>query len=229
MGFTLTEMLAVMGIALVLMAATVGVLVAVAGHIGPEHAAMTLQSALNGTRAYAASKGLPARLVVESSLQKTDRGSIMTIEYREPTAGWVRVPNMEPVHLGAGMFALKSLPSGMASLRAPALPINPQAPTASERDAWNQYSADVFGAVASHAVGGGATAQGLITANEFSGAHTTFYVYFDPAGYLALSGSPYIQGSNTEALTLIQLTGRRLTEYLFYPLNRNTGTRLVFE
>jgi prepilin-type N-terminal cleavage/methylation domain-containing protein len=221
-GFTLTEMLAVMGIALVLMAGVVGVLVAVAGHLGPENAALALQAMLNGTRAQAASRMAPARLVLESSLAKIDRGTAMTMEYQEPGGGWVRVPNFEPVYLGRGMFALKGLPGGLAGLTAPAPPVNPQEPTSAERTAWDQYRADVYGAVADHA--GGANDQGILTADELAGAHGCFYVYFDPAGYLALG-----QPANTDAITLIQVTGRRLTEYLFYPLNRNTGARLVFE
>jgi prepilin-type N-terminal cleavage/methylation domain-containing protein len=221
-GFTLTEMLAVMGIALVLMAGVVGVLVAVAGHLGPENAALSLQAMLNGTRSQAASRMAPARLVLESSLAKIDRGTAMTMEYQPSGSAWVRVPNFEPVYLGRGMFALKGLPGGLAGLTAPAPPANPQEPTPAERTAWDDYRAGVYSKVANHA--GGANEQGIITGDELAGAHARFYVYFDPAGYLALD-----QSDNTDAITLIQVSGRRLTEYLFYPLNRNTGTRLVFE
>lgn len=226
-GFTLTEMLAVIGIGMVLMAGTIGALYALAGHIGPDNGAATLQAMLNATKAYAASHGVEARLVVESSMDNLENGSRLYVQYKEPDdAGWGNpvVAPVNEVNLGKNMVVLRDLPSGMPSLPS-AAPPKDRAPTAAEIDQWRDYRNDLMQALARHGfsdVSNGIIGQG----GDVRADQDEFYVYFEPEGYL--KRDPPADGAE-QVLLIVQIGGRRVKEYAFYPLNPNTGSRMLFE
>ena len=64
-----------------------------------------------------------------------------------------------------------------------------------------------------------------------------FYLVFDPTGYMVIDGTVLgtlgtgMTDQNTVqyGLTIIQLAGGKVSGYATYPMNPNTGTRLVFE
>ncbi len=218
-GFTLTEMLAVMGIGLILIAGTIGSLYALAGHIGPGTGVATLQSMLNATKAYAAAHSVEARLRLESSMEDLNSGTWMSIEYKDGST-WKTAP-IDKVPVGRNLIVLRNLPPGLR--RAPSPPPATRAPTQSEIDEWNQYYEDLMGELARH--GFNNVSNGIIGGDVKAG-QDEFYVYFEPEGYL--SPNPPSDGAR-QVLVIVQVGGRRVQEYEFCPLNPNTGTRMVFE
>jgi len=223
-AFTLTELLAVMAIGLILVAGSIGVLVALASSIGPSNAAAELQSMLNAARSYAASEKVSARLVLKTDASDLEHGTVMKIEYLPAgktnwTSESLAVPNRPSVSLGRSLFVLSLSTSDLTSLpTAPAAPADARNPTVAEQTSWRNYRAGVLSALKGKIYNPTGTPKPSVV----------FYVYFDPSGYLSLD----VAGQATTTpivLVIMQVGGNQVTEYMFYPLNPNTGTRLVFE
>ena len=205
-GFTLTELLAVIGIGLILVAGSVSVLVALSGRIGPRQAVGTVQSMLNGARFHAVSGQVKAAAVVfESEDAGAEHGTKLSIWIlKESESVWQPVPGAE-----------ESLPAGIFVINMPA----------------NLTSGD----------GGQVHREGL--AEDIKGARSSqpFYALFGPTGVmlddttgLSSSGLPsaFLGRVVTLGLAVFRVTGDdqdQIGDFVFYPLNVNAGTRLVFE
>jgi len=215
-GFTLTELLAVIGIGLILVAGSVSVLVALSGRIGPRQAVGTVQSMLNGARFHAVSDQVKAAAVVfESEDAGGEHGAKLSIWVARQTSGWEPVPGAEET-LPAGIFVIN-----MSSSLASGTP-----PSGGNADAWQKHRQDI--------------AEKINTERK-KNAQKTFCALFGPTGVMlkddaGLSSSGLPSGSLSQVVTLglaiFRVTGEdqdQVGEFVFYPLNVNTGTRLVFE
>ena len=208
-GFTLTELLAVIGIGLILVAGSVSVLVALSGRIGPRQAVSTVQSMLNGARFHAVSDQVKAAAVVfESEDAGDEHGTKLSIWVARPSSGswdWEPVPGAEET-LPAGIFVINmptNLPSGDG----------------------NQVHREKL--------------VGRIDTERSKSSQKTFCALFGPTGVmlkdaagLPSSGLPSgsLGGVDTLGLAVFRVTASdEVDDFVFYPLNVNTGTRLVFE
>ena len=217
-GFTLIELLAVIGIMLVLMVAAFGVFNLFAKQSGPQAAAATVQAMLNAARDYAASNGVDAQVVFTAYPTRPGDGTSMQLEYR-PINGtaFVPVPARRPILLRDEIYVLKEMPSSLPT--PPAAALNPRNPTETELRNWAIYEKALLDAVSAFAFASGGTLKT---------DHQKFYVVFDPAGYM--KGDPAEPAKTVQVgMTVVQASGNRVVQYVFYPLNANTGTRLVFE
>ncbi len=232
-GFTLTEMLAVIGIMLVLMVATFGMFSVFAERMGPEAAVSTIQAMLNGARDYAASNGdiiRAARVKFTADTAKPMDGTTMTLQYlpRDGTIQWLDVYTRKPISLRNQVFVCFDLPATLGDVTAPT------AFDASEENIadWQTFQKNLLDKIGLWALSGGT----LKTQN------CEFYAVFDPTGYLivddevlktlgsASSGSMTVSvNAIRNGFTVIQLAAGKVTGYATYPMNPNTGTRLIFE
>jgi len=215
-AFTLAEMLAVIGIMLVLMVATFGVFNIFAQRMGPQTSLATVQAMLNGARDYAATNGVLARINFTADPRKPEEGTVMTLQYRDASSGtWEAVRGRRPVSLKDNLYVLRDMP---AIPTPPSVASDPRVVREAEVTAWKQYEKQVADAVTAFACSDG----------KIVSPHTDFYVVFDPAGYMRISddapGKCALYG-----LTVVQIGGTRVVAYAFYPLNANTGTRVVFD
>jgi len=220
-GFTLTELLAVLGIVLIVVVGSLSVWLSLAGSAGPSRAAPVVQAMLNGGRDYAVSNGKFARVVFSNDLAKADSGTQMFFQYYKdagaPTdsSKWVDVPRRGGEPAGRNIFVLRDLPSPF-----------PTAPTSVGADrvqAWEAYRAGVCDALTGHAFSGAGGGY-LDKDSAFESGQETFYVTFSPTGVLALDSQLPNGNPNPLVLVIIQLAGPRVGEYEFYVLNANTGT-----
>ena len=217
-GFTLIELLAVIGIMLVLMVAAFGVFNLFAKQSGPQAAVATVQAMLNAARDYAASNGVDAQVVFTAYTTRPGDGTSMQLEYM-PVNGtaFVPVPARRPILLRDEIYVLKEMPSSLPT--PPAAAADPRNPTDTELRNWATYEKNLLDAVSAFAFPGG---------GKLEAEHQKFYVVFDPAGYL--KGDPKYPTKTVQVgMTVVQASGDRVVQYVFYPLNANTGTRLVFE
>ena len=232
-GFTLTEMLAVIGIMLVLMVATFGMFSVFAERMGPEAAVSTIQAMLNGARDYAASNGdiiRAARVKFTADTAKPMDGTTMTLQYlpRDGTILWLDVYTRKPISLRNQVFVCFDLPAALGDVAAPT------AFDASEENIvlWQTFQKNLLDKIGLWALSSGT----LKTQN------CEFYAVFDPTGYLivddevlktlgsASSGSMTVSvNAIRNGFTVIQLAAGKVTGYATYPMNPNTGTRLIFE
>jgi len=227
-GFTLAEMLAVVGIMLVLMVTAFGVFTSFAQRTGPDTAVSTVQAMLNGARDYAASNGVLTAVRFNVDATKPEMGTMMQLCYQTVgTTGWSPVRGRNPVSLGENMYVCRDLPPAIA---APLTVGNAR----SESDIANwktQYEARLTGPggqITNHVTGG---------ANQVDAANkANFLVAFDPAGYLKNlpdSGSDKYATSGLTVVQLFQVTagggGTRVVAYALYPFNSMSGTRLIFD
>ena len=220
-AFTLIELLAVVGIMLLLMTGVFGVFGLLAQEAGPEAAVSTLQAMLNSARDYAASEVKDAR-VVFSAVDPTDptdptkSASSTTMALQCKTGEtWDYVRGRKPFAFHGRIYICKGMPSSLPSQPTPAA--NPAKPTQAEIDAWNNYRKNLLDGVK------GFTLQ---TDGTLKVEHRQFNVTISPTGYMktAIDASATVDG-----FTVIQVGGTRVIGYVFYPLNPNTGTRLLFE
>ena len=230
-GFTLTELLAVLGIVLIVVVGSLSVWLSLAGSAGPSRAAPVVQAMLNGGRDYAVSNGKFARVVFSNKLAKADSGTQMFLQYwnaqgapklsQDASPNWVDVSGRGGEPAGRNIFVLKNIPSDFPS--AITQSVNLADVDADSVLRWEKYRADACGKLTEHAFSG--TQDGYMTASaDFK--MDRFYVTFNPTGVLTVGGS---EPQNPVVLVIIQLAGQRVGEYEFYVLNANTGTRLVFE
>ena len=228
-GFTLTELLAVLGIVLIVVVGSLSVWLSLAGSAGPSRAAPVVQAMLNGARDYAVSNGKFARVVFRNDLTEADSGTQMFFQYYKdagaPTdsSKWADVPARGGEPAGRNIFVLRDLPNSF-----------PTAPTGVGADrvqAWEAYRAEVCDDLTGHAFSGVQGGYMTESADFKSGSpgQDEFYVTFSPTGVLALDSQLPIGDSSPLVLVIIQLAGQRVGEYEFYVLNANTGTRLVFD
>jgi prepilin-type N-terminal cleavage/methylation domain-containing protein len=219
-AFTLIEMLAVIGIMLVLMVAAFGTFSLFSERIGPESAMATLQGILNGARSYAAANGVYAR--VEFSINQAASGgslvrdgTLVTVMYRNAgDANAKAIRGAVPVTLGNQIYVVKGIPTLSGQTKAAA----PLSTGPTFVDAWRNYQNLVLKDVNAYAI-------------PFlqKTAPPWPYIEFDPTGYL-VDDDP---STAMKGLTIVQRAGaqgtNQVTQYLFYPMNVFTGTRLVFE
>jgi prepilin-type N-terminal cleavage/methylation domain-containing protein len=233
-AFTLIEMLAVIGIMLVLMVATFGAFSLFAERMGPGEAQATLQGYLNGARAYAAANGVQTRVEFSVSIVKDDKGTtgpsmqdgtVVTIKYLPPEITsdnssdyWKEIPGTNRVTLGNGIFVIKGIPpmpqsSGFKK-------------TLKEGDVpgWRSYE-DMARKEVNTAV---SQAMGSTP------PPTPPYIQFDPAGYLVESSTVPSGMAAVPGLTIVKLVGgnwstAKISQYRFFLLNAYSGTRLVFD
>jgi prepilin-type N-terminal cleavage/methylation domain-containing protein len=220
-GFTLAEMLAVIGIMLVLMVATFGVFGLFAQRMGPDSALATIQAMLNGARDYAATNGVLTCISFTANALKPEDGTTMTLQYKDPGGtGWMAVRGRTPVSLKDRMFVCRDMPT---SLPPPPI-VASDARVVSEADvnAWKGHEKKMLDALTTFAYPGG----------QLGSNHTEFYAIFDPAGYLRITQDEASK-CILYGLTVVQVVGyqptARVVTYAFYPINSNTGTRVVFD
>jgi len=216
-GFTLAEMLAVIGIMLVLMVATFGVFGLFAQRMGPDSALATIQAMLNSARDYAATNGVLTRISFTANALKPEDGTTMTLQYKNPGgAGWMAVRGRTPVSLKDRMFVCRDMPTSLPT--PPAAASDPRQVQETDVNAWKNYEGRVLDALTTFAYPGG----------QLGTNHTQFYAIFDPAGYLRITQEEASQ-CVLYGLTVVQVGGTRVVAYAFYPINSNTGTRVVFD
>jgi prepilin-type N-terminal cleavage/methylation domain-containing protein len=228
-AFTLIEMLAVIGIMLVLMVATFGAFSLFAERMGPGEAQATLQGYFNGARAYAAANGVQTRVEFSVGTVRNDKGvsgpsmqdgTVVTIKYLSDTASeWREVPGTNRVTLGNGIFVIKGVPAMPTSSN------YKKSLKEGDIQGWRSYEAkarDEVNTAVSQAMGG---------------TPSTTYIQFDPAGYLVEFDSstvPRGMEPSVPGLTIVKLVGgewgaAKVSQYRFFLLNAFSGTRLVFD
>jgi prepilin-type N-terminal cleavage/methylation domain-containing protein len=231
-GFTLAEMLAVVGIMLVLMIAAFGVFTTFAQRAGPDVAVSTIQAMLNGARDYASSNGvvtavyfkgeLASGTAAPTGMQPSEMGTTMRVRWYNPVASmWEDVRGRSAVSLGPNMYACKDLPNTFSAFSGVK-----DATSESDVADWKTQENALLGP------GGSITTQATTTGN------LEFYVAFDPAGYLT-TATDTTPGSTPKyamnGLTVIQLfqvvsgSQQRTVAYAMYPFNSMSGTRLIFD
>jgi len=222
-GFTLTEMLAVIGIMLVLMVATFGMFGTFAEQIGPDTAIATIQAVLNGARDYAATYGVVTQVVFTADSSKPQDGTSMSLQYYDPSGVAQDVRGRRPVALHGQLFVCKDMPTNTFTETTFA---NPTSPTEAElRTAAQRREQFLNGAANSLKSWASLDSNGVV-----GGDHKRFYVVFDPAGYLSQNPPSGVAGNTPQyGFTIIQVRANAVNAYAFYPLNMNSGTRLIFE
>jgi prepilin-type N-terminal cleavage/methylation domain-containing protein len=246
-GFTLVELLAVVTIMLILMAAAFGTFNAFAERAGPDAVLSTIQSTVNTARSFAASSGYTTRIyfttptaTAAGASSQFMNGTTISIRYLATGAtDWntaADVPDMKPMTLMNGMYVLKDIPATNVlykgvdmSLLTAQSPSGTQIPTAQQITSWRQsYDVPLRANLTTYAI----DAQGQIQP-----AHQSFYIEVDPSGYLTLNPANNSATTTskdmpvTNGLIVVKLASGSVPEggYAFYPLNASTGTRLVFE
>lgn len=225
-AFTLVEMLAVVGIMLVLMSVAFGVFSLFAERSSPEAAAAIIQAVLNNARDYAASNGVRTGIFFYAyepdranpfQAQSTQLESTIIRMMRWPADrdGFEDIPGRIPVRLPERVYILKNLPTRGPGAAPPVK--DPKSMTPEDMVKWRQYEQDILAAIQQHEALSGGDVDSEV-----------FYLEFGPAGYPpATPRNPRKVIQN--GLTIVKLAGPRVTAYAFYPLNTNTGTRLIFE
>jgi len=212
-AFTLIELLAVIGIMLLLMTGVFGVFGMLAQQSGPEAAVSTLQAMLNSARDYAASEGKDARVVFSVDNTKGADGTTMALQYKRTDGTWDYVRGRKPFSFHGRIYICKGLPPSPPS--PPAQAVDPAHPTQAEMDAWNNYRKNLLAGVTSWAL----QADGTLKAGPFN-------VTITPTGYMK---TDVAASATVDGFTVVQVGGTRVVGYVFYPLNPNTGTQLRFE
>lgn len=206
-GFTLAELLTVIGIMLVLVVGTFGILQVVAEQTGPDAAMATVQAMANAARDYAATYGTQARVAFEQPSAGGQRqGTLMSLEYLP--AGETNWSNKVPV------IGRSEIPVGDRIYVFKDISDLPKAPTTtgtseSVRENWQNHEKEVLKALTSSASN-----------------RSTFYLVFGPTGVMNTSGNNTVD----VLLTIVEVAAdEEAMAYAFYPLNANNGVRLVFE
>jgi len=220
-GFTLAEMLAVIGIMLVLMVAAFGLFGMFAEQVGPDAAISTIQAMLNNARDYAATYGVVTQVAFTVDVQKPLDGTTMTLQYYAPgsTNTPTDVPGRQPFLLRNQTYVCRDMPA--------TLPAAPGSGVVDARDLsesqladWARYRQQLLDAVGSFAASSG----------KIDATRATFFIVFDPAGYVSQDPPAAVAARVPEyGMTIVQLGGNKVIGYAFYPMNMNAGTRLVFQ
>ena len=221
-AFTLIELLAVVGIMLLLITGVFGVFGLLAQEAGPEAAVSTLQAMLNSARDYAVSNGVDTRVVFSVDNSKGVDGTTMALQCLKTDGTWDYVRGRKPFAFHGRIYICKGMPRLVAGTDYvdPGSPLNNTMNAAQKElaiKAWNKYRQDLLTAV---------NKWTLQTDGTLKSDHRLFWVNIGPTGYMKTD----IDASATvDGFTVIQVGGTRVIGYVFYPLNPNTGTRLLFE
>jgi type II secretory pathway pseudopilin PulG len=217
-AFTLAELLAVIGIMLVLTLAAFGVFAAFSQQSGPDNAVSTIQAMLNGARDFASSNDVITQIEFSIDPANISDGTVMKLKYWDvKNSQWVSVPSAAPISLHSQIIVCRNMPDTLPTLPT-SVAVNAQDPTDTELAAWKKYEKDLLDAVTTHAMSG----------NQVRVTHQKFSVQFDSTGFVCADPSA-AAASPIYALTVVQIGGVRATGYAFYPLNAISGTRIVFE
>lgn len=224
-AFTLVEMLAVVSIMLILLGVTYGIFTTLAQQTGPDAVLVTLQAAVHNARDYAASAGVPTRLVfrctpegssstqLESSymlLQYIPKGEALSAQSFEDVPGW------QPAALPRGLFVCKGYPTNLPT---PPSSVASGDVTEAQIEQYQKYEQQVLDRLASFA----------LTTRKLKSEHDGFCVEFGAAGYPpAAPITPANDLADEGGLTVVRVTGERVLGYAFFPFNTNAGTRLIF-
>lgn len=231
-GFTLTELVAVVGIMLVLMGGAIGVLMSLAEQRGPDSVLIRIQAMMNAAREYASSHNTQARVRFVNTGDK-EKGTTVELQYRNANGqgGWKDIQGVESWQLERGLLVCRDMPGSL-----PTVPSEASDPTdisdAKIRE-WEQYQDNLKKAVGdffftgySSKVSGGDEVQPA----DLKSGQDEITVTFAPAGYRAvLTDAGEADNEASVALTIIAMAGGRISDFLFYAINANTGTRLVFD
>jgi Tfp pilus assembly protein FimT len=215
-GFTLAELLAVVGVIMILVVGSFGVLAMVGEARGPQSALPTLQSMCNAARDMAVTNGAMARIkfICTSAGSGSTAGSqtVMSLEKSTDNGNsWKAVPDQVEVPIAEHMMILVLAGNGSSKAYAVTMPsTDPSAPS---------YRGDVLTAM---------TNAGNIYAGKpgspASSSSTIFYLVFNATG--AVDPSSDVQ---TTMVVVDRSADGQVQGYAIYLLNKNTGTRLVFE
>jgi prepilin-type N-terminal cleavage/methylation domain-containing protein len=228
-GFTLAELMVVIGIMLVLMVATFGVLAIIADQSVTDKAASSVQAMLTGARDYAASNGVNAQVNFSADPNDLSGGTVMKLQYLTDSGLWVNVPGRE-VKLELSTIVCRKMPNTS----------DVTAPTNADVQAWKTYRANLLVKLTNFALTSERPPKFWSTEDiDQNHGLTNFNVVFDASGYLATDqnpgGLPKITSDPNQpsdapyALTIIQIGGTRVVSYDFFYLNTATGTRLLFD
>jgi len=219
-AFTLAEMLAVLGIMLLLAAASFGVLNMVAQRAGPEATIPMIQAMVNNARDYAVTNN--RQTCIAFSTTPTGDGSTMELQYNSGAPGathpWPPVPNRQPVILHNQIYVCNGFPTALASTVQNIVPVSGGATKVTTEDAAKAQKAEdgLRDVLTNFAMSGGKISTG-------TGSVTAFYIVLEPNGCLSLDSN------SVNAVSVIQVGGSRVGTYAFYILNRIAGTPLIFE
>jgi len=238
-AFTLVEMLAVVSIMLILLGVSYGILTSLAQQTGPDAMLVTVQAAVHNARDYAAGRGVPARIefrFTDPSSGSSDQmpSSTMRLQYwSDEFRGWTDVPGREPIALPQGMYVCKGFPNALPPLPG-SVPDDPTKLTDEQVQTWQAYEQDVLDAVRDYAL----KSEG---SPDLDDEHDQFYIVYGPEGYpltpqdatrlaaLNLQSGELVGATGNAGLTLVRVSGSRVSAYAFYLWNQNAGTRLIFE
>ncbi len=156
-AFTLAELLIVIGIMMILVAGSFGVLQMIAEQAGPDAALATIQAMAFAARDYAATNGVLARVAFERpSGGGAKQGTVMSLEYYDGSK-WKPVVGRSEVPVGDRLYVIKDV-TGMS------------APSGTGEQAWKNYEQEVLAAL-----------SGLAKSTS------TFYLVFGPTGMIDTS------------------------------------------
>ena len=214
-GFTLAELLAVIGVILVLVVGSFGVLAMVGQAKGPQSALPTLQSMCNAARDLAVTSGGWARVtfMLPPTGTTTTSGTqtVMSIQKSADGSSWTSIPDQVEVPIGEHMLVLVLASSGSSQSYAVTMPSTDiSSPT---------YRADVLTTMTN-----AANAYAGKAGQPTSSSQTIFYLVFNSTG--AVDPTSNVQ---TTMVVTDRAADGNVEAYAIYLINRNTGTRLVFE
>jgi len=237
-GFTLIEMLAVVSIMLILLGVSYGVLSSLAQQTGPDAVLVTVQAAIHNARDYAAGYGVPTRIEFRFTDPNTDdpmpSSTIRLQCWSDRFNDWIDMPGREPIALPQGIFVCKGFPNSLpqTTLRVGSVTNL----TEQQVQQWQLHEQEVLDEVAEYALRTGSS--------ELRDVHDEFYIVYGPEGYpvpssrlstpYQMNASDVVGGggagaSGAAGLTLVRVSGTRVSTYAFYLWNQNAGTRMVFE
>jgi hypothetical protein len=221
---------------LILLGVSYGILSTLAQQSGPDAVLVTVQAVIHNARDYAAGRGVPTRVefrFTEPNSNDQLPSTSMRLQYwSDEFNDWLDVPGREPIALPQGLYVCKGFPNTMPQLPRP--PSDPRNVTQAQAQQWMTYQEDVLDAVAGHALKSGGTA-------ELDNQHDEFYIVYGPAGYpipnarlntMKMQSTEVVGGTGAgkaAGLTLIRISGTRVSDYTFYVWNQNAGTRLIFQ
>jgi len=235
-AFTLVEMLAVVSIMLILLGVSYGILTSLAQQTGPDAVLVTVQAAIHNARDYAAGRGVPARIEFRFTDPVSDApmpSSTMRLQYwSDEFKDWTDVPGREPFALPQGLYVCKGFPTSLPQSPT-SVPDDPTKLTDEQVRQWQKHEQDVLDAVTQHAL--------KTSSPELKDEHDQFYIVYGPEGYpitpqdgarltnLKLQPGDLVGATGSAGLTLVRVSGTRVSAYAFYLWNQNAGTRLIFE
>jgi prepilin-type N-terminal cleavage/methylation domain-containing protein len=222
-AFTLIEMLAVIGIMLVLMVVAFGALSLFSSRLGPDEAVASIQGILNGARSYGAANVVSTRVEFSLNIDPSEMkpimqdGTVVTIKYLPPGSNsqspgdWREIPGMSRFTMGNGIFVIKGIPVTTGV-------VVPNSVGSDKSVQWRDYEKQLLKKVND-------TVLPLRINSPWP------YIEFDPIGYLVenIPSSTQNGMADVQGLTVVQVVGTQVTQYKFFLLNSYSGTRIVFD